>query len=126
MCFSCSFHPKLQCLSHQIPSDPIGMTKNLMTTAYYASQMKRDIQPADTDLVRRGIVKDRPTHRLDTMIARTGMHAARSPLITQIQTVPDKIPEASGWSQRNPRPSWEDVYDTAMFMKFRDKGAREE
>jgi hypothetical protein len=93
---------------------------------FFASQMKRNIQPADPDLVRRGVVKDRSTHRLDTMIARMGMHAAHSSLVTQVQTAPVEIPDAPGWSKRNPKPSREDVHDTVMFMKFRDKGAREE
>jgi hypothetical protein len=93
---------------------------------FFASQMKRNIQPADQDLVRRGIVLDQPTHRLDSMVAKIGMHAAHSPLVAKFQTYPVEIPDAPGWSDRNPKPSRQDTHDTVMLMKFRDKRAREE
>jgi len=93
---------------------------------FFASQMKRNIQPADQDLVRRGKLVDQPTHQLDSMLARLGMHAAHSPLVTKFQTYPVEIPDAPGFSERNPKPSREEVHDTVMMMKFRDKRAREE
>ncbi|EXJ93105.1 hypothetical protein A1O3_01661 [Capronia epimyces CBS 606.96] len=92
---------------------------------FFASQMKRNIQPADRDLVRRGITIDGPTHRLDSMLARIGMHAAYSPLITKFETFPMEIPDDPGFSQRNPQIS-RDVHDTVLLVKFRNKGAREE
>lgn len=93
---------------------------------FFASQMKRNIQPADQDLVRRGKVVDQPMHRLDSMVARIGMHAAHSSLVTNFQTYPVDIPDAPGWSERNSKPPREDIHDTVMLMKFRDKRAREE
>lgn len=93
---------------------------------FFASQMKRNIQPADQDLVQRGKMVDKPTHQLDSMVARIGMHAAHSPLVTKFETYPVMIPDAPGFSQRNPKPSREEVHDTVMLMKFRDKRAREE
>jgi hypothetical protein len=93
---------------------------------FFASQMKRNVQPADPDLVRRGKVADQPTHQLDSMVARIGLHAAYSPLVTKFHTYPVEIPDAPGFSPRNPKPSRDDVHDTVMLMKFRDKRAREE
>lgn len=93
---------------------------------FFASQMKRNIQPADQDLVRRGKVIDQPTHRLDSMLARVGMHAALSPLVTDFQTYPVEILDAPGFSQKNPKSSREEIHDSVMMMKFRDKRAREE
>ncbi|KIX10050.1 uncharacterized protein Z518_01131 [Rhinocladiella mackenziei CBS 650.93] len=93
---------------------------------FFASQMKRNIQPADQDLVRRGKMADQPTHQLDSMVARIGMHAAHSPLVTKFETYPVEIPDAPGFSKRNPKPSREEVHDTVMLMKFRDKRARQE
>ncbi|KIW97152.1 uncharacterized protein Z519_02544 [Cladophialophora bantiana CBS 173.52] len=95
---------------------------------FFASQMKRNMQPADQDLVRRGRLEDKPTHQLDSMIARLGMHAAFSPLISKFDTYPveiaDTAPESS--LQKNPATSREDVHDTVMIMEFRDKRARQE
>ncbi|KIW20380.1 hypothetical protein PV08_00955 [Exophiala spinifera] len=94
---------------------------------FFASQMKRNIQRADEDLVQRGKLPDEPIHRLDTMIARLRMHAAYSPHITKFETYPVEIPDAAPtWLKRPPRPSPEEVHDTVMLMKFRNKGAREE
>jgi hypothetical protein len=94
---------------------------------FFASQMKRNIQPADQDLVRRGKVIDRPTHKLDSLVARLGMDSSHSPLVTKFETYPIEIPDAAPtWSYRKPRPSPEEVHDTVMFIKFRDKRAREE
>ncbi|KAI1613831.1 hypothetical protein EDD36DRAFT_208517 [Exophiala viscosa] len=93
---------------------------------FFASQMKRNIQPADPDLVRRGKIVDQPTHRLDSMLARLEMHAALSPLVTDLQTYPVEIPDAPAFSQKDPKPSREEVRDSVMTIKFRDKRAREE
>jgi hypothetical protein len=93
---------------------------------FFASQMKRNIQPADPDLVRRGRLVSQPTHKLDNMIAKVGMHAAHSPLVTGLHTYPVEIPDAPGFSKRNPKPPRELVHDTVMMMKFRDKRARDE
>ncbi|OAP61094.1 hypothetical protein AYL99_03295 [Fonsecaea erecta] len=86
---------------------------------FFASQMKRNVQRADQDLVRRGKLEDKPTHQLDSMIARLGMHAAFSPLISKFDTYPVDISNAAPASR-------DDVHDTVMIMKFRDKRAREE
>ncbi|KEF61133.1 uncharacterized protein A1O9_02698 [Exophiala aquamarina CBS 119918] len=93
---------------------------------FFASQMKRNIQPADPDLVRRGKMPDRPTHQLDSMLTRIGMHAAHSPLVAKFETFPVEIPDLQRESSNGPRPSREEVHDTVMMMKFRDKRAREE
>lgn len=93
---------------------------------FFASQMKRNIQPADPDLVKRGKMPDRPTHQLDSMLARIGMHAAHSPLVSKFQTFPVEIPDSLGFSSKNPKPAREEAHDTVMMMKFRDKRAREE
>ncbi|KAK4939232.1 hypothetical protein LTR10_020428 [Elasticomyces elasticus] len=93
---------------------------------FFASQMKHNIQPADQDLVRRGKVVDQPTHKLDSMLARLEMHAAHSPLVTDLQTYPVEIPNAPGFSQRNSEPLREKIHDSVMTIKFRDRRAREE
>src|ERR1700712_2657392 len=95
---------------------------------FFASQMKSNIQPADQDLVRRGRIEDKPTHQLNSMISRLGMQAAFSPLISKFETypaaIPDQRPEAA--RRENPAPSPEEVHDTVVIMKFRDKRARQE
>ncbi|EXJ62887.1 hypothetical protein A1O7_03329 [Cladophialophora yegresii CBS 114405] len=95
---------------------------------FFASQMKRNTQPADSDLVRRGTVEDKPTHRLDSMIARLGMQAAFSPLISKFDTYPAEIPDARPESSRRkkPAPPPGEVHDTVLIMKFRDKRAQQE
>jgi len=92
---------------------------------FFASQMKRNIQPPDPDLVQRRMA-DGPTHRMDTLLARIGLYAAHSPLITSFETYPVDIPDAPGFSAKNPKPPREVVHDTMLLMKFRDKRAREE
>lgn len=93
---------------------------------FFASQMKQNIQPADTDLVRRGKMPDQPTHQLDSMLARIGMHAAHSPLISKFETFPVEIPDIPSSTSEKQKPPREQVHDTVMLMKFRDKRAREE
>ncbi|KAJ9637580.1 uncharacterized protein PV06_09461 [Exophiala oligosperma] len=94
---------------------------------FFASQMKRNIQPADRDLVQRGRLPDEPTHKLDTMVARLRMQAAFSPHVTKFETYPVEIPDpAPTWLKREARPSPEEIHDTVMLMKFRNKRAREE
>lgn len=93
---------------------------------FFASQMKRNIQPADPDLVRRGKMPDRPTHQLDSMLARIGMHAAHSPLISKFEAFPVEIPDSPGSTSESPKHPQEQFHDTVMMMKFRDKRAREE
>ncbi|EXJ91324.1 hypothetical protein A1O1_04436 [Capronia coronata CBS 617.96] len=93
---------------------------------FFASQMKHNIQPADQDLVRRGMVADKPTHRLDSMLARIGMYAAHSPLITKFETFPMEIGDQPVLSRPQPESlSREDVHDTVLLVKFKNKGARE-
>jgi hypothetical protein len=95
---------------------------------FFASQMKHNIQPADQDLVRRGRVEDKPMHQLDSMVARLGMQAAFSPLVSKFETYPVEIPDPRPESSRRkkPAPSPQEVHDTVLIMKFRDKRARQE
>ncbi|KAJ9612138.1 hypothetical protein H2200_003735 [Cladophialophora chaetospira] len=95
---------------------------------FFASQMKRNIQPADEDLVRRGRIEDKPTHQLDSMIARISMHAAFSPLVAKFATYPTQIPDPRPEPSRRKRPAppQKEVHDTVLIMKFRDKRARRE
>ncbi|KIX98208.1 uncharacterized protein Z520_06288 [Fonsecaea multimorphosa CBS 102226] len=95
---------------------------------FFASQMKQNVQPPDQDLVRRGKLEDKPTHQLDSMIARLAMHAAFSPLISKFETYPVEIPNTAPASarQKNRTASREQVHDSVMIMKFRDKRARQE
>src|ERR1700761_3104163 len=72
---------------------------------FFASQMQRNIQPADQDLVRRGTVSDKPTHQLDSMIARLGMLAAFSPLVAKFETFPAEIPDPRPETSRRKRPA---------------------
>src|ERR1700742_3341018 len=83
---------------------------------FFASQMKRNIQPADQDLVRRGRVEDKPTHQLDSMIARLGMHAAFSPLVSKFETYPTEIPDPrpEAARRRKPAPSSDEIHDTVL------------
>ncbi len=95
---------------------------------FFASQMQRSIQPADQDLVRRGKVEDKSTHQLDSMIARLSMQAAFSSLIQKFDTYPTEIPDPRPETLRRkkPAPSAEEVHDTVLIMKFRDKRARQD
>lgn len=96
---------------------------------FFASQMHRNIQAADPDLVRRGVMPDQPTHQLDSMLARVGMHAVHSPLISKFQTFPVEIPSGAGSTSEFSEDATsmrEEFHDTVMMMKFRDKRAREE
>ncbi|KAH0846469.1 hypothetical protein AYO21_11247 [Fonsecaea monophora] len=103
----------------QMKEDADGQRPLTCMFYFFASQMKRNVQPADQDLVRRGKLEDKPTHQLDSMITRLGMHAAFSPLISKFETYPVQIPETDPASR-------EEVHDTVMIMKFRDKRARQE
>jgi hypothetical protein len=60
------------------------------------------------------------------MLARIGMQAAYSPLVTSFETYPVEIPDAPGFGKNNPKSPKEQVHDTVLMMKFRDKRAREE
>jgi hypothetical protein len=93
---------------------------------FFASQMKHNVQSADPDLVARKRIADKPTHKLDNMLAWIGMQAAYSPLVASFETYPVEIPDAPGFGKNNPKPSREQVHDTVLMMKFRDKRAREE
>lgn len=93
---------------------------------FFASLMQHNIQTADPDLVRRNRVTDQPTHKLDTMLARIGMHAAYSPLITNFETYPVKIPDAPGFRDKSSRLPGDTVHDTVLMVKFRDRRARED
>lgn len=93
---------------------------------FFASQMKHNIQSADPDLVRRNRLPNRPTHRLDNLLARIGMHAAYSPLIADFQTYPIDVSDALGDRKDNLSHSREVVHDTVLLMKFRNRRAREE
>ena len=90
--------------------------------------MKHNIQPPNPDLVRRRRVEDKPAHRLDTMISRLGMQAAFSPLISKFETHPLEIPDSRPKEsrRRKPAPPPDEIHDTVLIMKFRDKRAREE
>ncbi|KIV91373.1 hypothetical protein PV10_05918 [Exophiala mesophila] len=93
---------------------------------FFASQMKHNLQAADPDLVRRGRMLDRPTHKLNSMIDRIGMHASYSPLIAKFETYPVEIPEPRAGPRPKQRLSREEAHDTIMMIKFRDKRARED
>jgi hypothetical protein len=95
---------------------------------FFASQMQRNIQPADPDLVRRGRVADKPTHQLDSMLARLSMQAAFSPLVSKFETYPTQIPDQRPQDvrQRKPKTCSDEVHDTVLIVKFRDKRARQE
>jgi hypothetical protein len=93
---------------------------------FFASQMRKNMEDADPDLVRRRKIPDQPTHKFENMLARIGMHASFSPLISQFETYPVDIPDAPGFSKRSPKPSRDTVHDTVLLMKFKSKQAREE
>lgn len=111
---------------HRQPSD--GDRPLTCMFYFFASQMQRNIQPADQDLVRRGSMADKPTHQLDSMITRLGTKAAFSPLVSKFETYPTEIPDPRPESirRKNPAPSPEEFHDTVVIMKFRDKRARQE
>ena len=90
---------------------------------FFASQMRRNIQ---TPLPHEIQSRTAPAHRLDTMLAKVGMHAAYSPLISRFETFPVEIPEAPGLSKKAPKVSRDQMHDTMLLMKFRSKRAREE
>jgi len=91
---------------------------------FFASQIQRNIQPADPDLVRRRKALNQPTHKLDTMLIRLKMHAAFSPLISRFEIIPVDIPDSPGFSRN--RPPREQLHDTMLLMKFRNRRARQE
>lgn len=93
---------------------------------FFASQMKHNLQAADQELVRRGRMPDCPTHKLDSMIDRIGMHASYSPLISKFDTYPVEIPENVAGSRSKAALSRQEAHDTVMMIKFRDKRARED
>ncbi|KAK5042939.1 hypothetical protein LTR84_011995 [Exophiala bonariae] len=94
---------------------------------FFASQMKRNMQPADPDLVRRGKMPDQSTHQLDTMLARVRMYAAHSPLISKFETFSVEIPETVFQDSTSTSTfSRDEIHDTVMMLKFRDRRAREQ
>ena len=95
---------------------------------FFASQMARNTQPADQDLVRRGRIEDKSAHQLDSMIARLGMQAAFSPLIQKFDTHPTEIPNLRPEPTRRDTlaPSAAEVHDTVLIVKFRDKRVRQD
>lgn len=93
---------------------------------FFASQMKRNIQAPDPDLVQRKRVPDQPAHRLDTLLSRIEMHASYSPHVTMFEKYPVAIPEASGRRKSESYSPPELVHDTVLLMQFRTKRSREE
>lgn len=119
---SASDEPRTSPRSTQLPDNERPLTCMFF---FFASQMQRNIQPADADLVRRGKVPNQPTHQLDTLLARVGMHAAHSPLISKFETFPVEIPAAAS-EDTNTLSSRDEIHDTVMMLKFRDRRAREQ
>ena len=84
---------------------------------FFASQMSRNVQlPSRAD-------EAPPIHPLDKLLAKVGVHAAFSPLVTQFETFPVEIPQPPGRKSKVPKQS---MHDTMLLAKFRSKRAREE
>ena len=82
---------------------------------FFVSQMSWNMQTPD---------EAPPAHPLDKLLARLGVHAAFSPLVTQFETFPVEIPQPPG-TRRSKVPK-EVMHDTMLLIKFRSKRAREE
>jgi hypothetical protein len=95
---------------------------------FFASQMSRNLQTASASPVGKSSSNPvgAPAHRLDTLLAKIGVHASFSPLITQFETFPVEIPEVPAQSKWRTKPPKESVHDTMLLVKFRSKRAREE
>jgi hypothetical protein len=95
---------------------------------FFASQMSRNLQTASSPSGKKPsqTTPTAPVHRLDTLLAKIGVHASFSPLITQFETFPVEIPEVAAQSRRRTRPPKEAIHDTMLLVKFRSKRAREE
>ena len=93
---------------------------------FFASQMEKNIESADPDLVRRQKIPDRPTHKFENMLARIGIHASYSPLVSRFETYLVEIPDAPAASAGNLKEQRETVHDTVLMMKFRSKRGRED
>lgn len=95
---------------------------------FFASQMGRNIQTAPVPSNGRSASVDinHSVHRLDTLLAKIGIHASFSPLITRFDTFPVEITEAAAQSKRRKRPLETTVHDTMLLVKFRSAKAREE
>jgi hypothetical protein len=79
---------------------------------FFASQMRQNIQPSGSTP---------PTHPLDKLLSKIGVHAAFSPLVTRFETFPVEVPlPPSKVSDK------EANHDTLLLVKFRSKRAREE
>jgi hypothetical protein len=110
------------------PTSAQKSTEPLVCIIYFfASQMSRNLQTAPSSSGRKvgQTPETNSVHRLDTLLAKIGMHASFSPLITQFETLPVEIPEVpmqSRWQKRPPK----EVHDTLLLVKFRSTRAREE
>lgn len=95
---------------------------------FFASQMGRNIQTAPVPSSGRSASGDakHSVHPLDTLLAKIGIHASFSPLITRFDTFNVEIPEAAAQSRRRKRPPEETVHDTMLLVGFRSTKAREE
>jgi hypothetical protein len=86
---------------------------------FFASQMSRNttqsLSPPETP----------PTHPLDKLLAKVGIHAAFSPLVTHFETFPVEIAQPAGRRRADVLPR-EVNHDTMLLVKFRSKRAREE
>ena len=95
---------------------------------FFASQMGRNLQRTSSKPRDKSgqISTTTLEHRLDTLLAKVGVHASFSPLITQFETFPVEIPDAPTQSQRSQRSTRDAVHDTMLLVQFRNKRAREE
>ncbi len=95
---------------------------------FFASQMSRNLQTAPSASSRKSgqIHANTPVHRLDTLLAKIGVHASFSPLINQFETYPVEIPEVPAQSKWRTKQPKEAIHDTMLLVKFRSKRAREE
>ena len=106
------------------PEDPLTcmiyffasqMSRNLQTAAPLPFQQKPGQTAATTSV-----------HRLDTLLAKIGVHASFSPLITQFETFPVEAPEIAAQSKWRTKPPKDPIHDTMLLVRFRSKKAREE
>ena len=99
------------------PSTSVGEPETPLTCMMYffASQMRRNIQYRSEEAP--------PIHPLDKLLAKLGVHAAFSPLVTRFETFPVEIPHQPGRKSQVPRDL---NHDTMLLIKFRSKRARED
>jgi hypothetical protein len=111
------------------PSSPSRPEDPLICMMYFfASQMGRNLQSTPQSSIDRSGQLSTTTlvHRLDTLLARVGIHASFSPLITQFETFPVEISEVHAQSRWRTNPPKNSIHDTMLLVKFRSKRAREE